>query len=183
MILELLLDEEGKAMVGARRLERIGSRKDQRIGSYLHRLVTSMGADRRRDATHAPERLAGRRDRPLQATARRTRRHDRAGLRAGRVHPRHGTRRRKPAGNTYSRSTVSRVTKTLEQQIEELRGKPLAEPLPYLYLDANVLDARWARSGENVSALVARSEPRSRRRAGASCCRSCATAGSPESSS
>ena len=52
--------------------------------------------------------------------------------------------------NPVSRSTVSRVTKTLEQQIEELRSKPLSEPFPYLYIDATFLDARWPRSVENV---------------------------------
>lgn len=179
MILELLLDEEGKAMVGARRLERIGSRKDQRNGSYLRRLVTSMGLIDVEMPRGSPVDVIGR-------YKRRTEELD--GMIAQAYVQGVSTRgmgrvAESLLGNTFSRSTVSRVTKTLEQQIEELRGKPLAEPFPYLYLDATFLDARWARSVENVSALVARSEPRSRRRAGASCCRSCATAGSPESSS
>jgi transposase-like protein len=58
-------------------------------------------------------------------------------------------------GEGMSRSTVSRVTKVLSAQVEELRQAPINEAVPYLYLDATFLDARWARSVENVSALVA----------------------------
>ena len=54
-----------------------------------------------------------------------------------------------------SRSTVSRVTKSLEERVEALRKEPLTQSFPYLYLDATFLDARWARAVENVSALVA----------------------------
>ena len=40
--LEMVLEEELKAMVGARRFERVGSRKDHRNGTYLRRLLTSL---------------------------------------------------------------------------------------------------------------------------------------------
>ncbi len=43
LTLEMVLEEELKAMVGARRFERVGSRKDYRNGTYLRRLLTSMG--------------------------------------------------------------------------------------------------------------------------------------------
>ena len=75
VILECLLEQEVKEMVGARRYERLGSRKDHLNGTYLRRLLTSMGS--------------------VELT------------------------------------------------------------VPYLYLDATFLDARWARTVENVSALVA----------------------------
>ena len=42
-----------------------------------------------------------------------------------------------------------------KDQVEALRRSPIDKPVPYLYLDATFLDARWARSVENVSALVA----------------------------
>jgi putative transposase len=58
-------------------------------------------------------------------------------------------------GKQVGKSTVSRVTKRLEDKVEELRRKPITEPVAYLYLDATFVDARWARSVENVSALVA----------------------------
>jgi len=58
-------------------------------------------------------------------------------------------------GEGISRSTVSRVTKSLSAQVEELQRAPISLAMPYLYLDATFLDARWARSVENVSALVA----------------------------
>jgi transposase-like protein len=54
-----------------------------------------------------------------------------------------------------SRSTVSRAAKTLGTKVEDLRKAPIEGPIPYLFLDATFLDARWAREVENVSALVA----------------------------
>lgn len=56
-------------------------------------------------------------------------------------------------GEKVGRSTVSRVTRTLEQRVK-LRRAPIAEPVPYLYLDlyldleATFLDARWVRRFE-----------------------------------
>ena len=58
-------------------------------------------------------------------------------------------------GDRVGRSTVSRVTRRLEDEVEALRTAPLAEPITYLYLDATFLDARWARTVENVAALIA----------------------------
>lgn len=58
-------------------------------------------------------------------------------------------------GEDVSKSTVSRVTKRLEENVETLRQKPITGPVPYLFLDATFLDARWARRVENVAALVA----------------------------
>ena len=65
--LEMVLEEELKAMVGARRFERVGSRKDHRNGTYLRRLLTSLGQDRRDGAAQPGRRLARRRDGPLPA--------------------------------------------------------------------------------------------------------------------
>jgi transposase-like protein len=58
-------------------------------------------------------------------------------------------------GERVSRSTVSRVTASLNEKVEQLRKAHIAGPIPYLFLDATFLDARWARKVENVSALVA----------------------------
>jgi transposase-like protein len=58
-------------------------------------------------------------------------------------------------GKRVGRSTVSRVTRRLEDAVEALRAEPITEPIGYLYLDATFIDARWARTVENVSALVA----------------------------
>ena len=46
LTLEMVLEEELKAMVGARRFERVGSRKDHRNGTYLRRAADEPGADR-----------------------------------------------------------------------------------------------------------------------------------------
>lgn len=58
-------------------------------------------------------------------------------------------------GKRVGRSTVSRVTERPEDEVETLRREPITEPFAYLYLDATFVDARWARSVENASALVA----------------------------
>ena len=58
-------------------------------------------------------------------------------------------------GEHVGRSTVSRVTKSLNEKVEALRTAPITGPIPYLFLDATFLDARWARKVENVSALIA----------------------------
>lgn len=58
-------------------------------------------------------------------------------------------------GERVGRATVSRVSKRLEDEVEALRTAPIAKPIRYLYLDATFLDARWARTVENVAALVA----------------------------
>ena len=153
--LECLLEREVREMVGARRYERLASRKDHLNGTYLRRLLTSMGevelAVPRTRHSGAPTEVVGR-------YKRRTEELDRlvtAAYVQG-VSTRDMTRLSQALmGEGVSRSTVSRVTKVLGEQVEQLRRAPIEEPVPYLYLDATFLDVRWARAVENVSALVA----------------------------
>jgi putative transposase len=155
LILECLLEEEVKEMVGARRYERLGSRKDHLNGTYLRRLLTSMGSIEltvpRTRQSGSPSGVVGRYKRrtqdldDLMTTAY-----------VQGVSTRDMTKLSQALmGEGVSRSTVSRATKVLEERVEALRRAPIEEPIPYLYLDATFLDARWARSVENVSALVA----------------------------
>jgi transposase-like protein len=153
--LECLLEQEVREMVGARRYERLGSRKDHLNGTYLRRLLTSMGevelAVPRTRHSGAPAGVVGR-------YKRRTDEVDRLVTTAyvQGVSTRDMTRLSHALmGEGISRSTVSRVTKVLGEQVEQLRRAPIEGAMPYLYLDATFLDARWARSVENVSALVA----------------------------
>lgn len=153
--LECLLEQEVREMVGARRYERLGSRKDHLNGTYLRRLLTSMGlveiAVPRTRHSGAPADVVGR-------YKRRTDEIDRLVTTAyvQGVSTRDMTRVSQALmGQGISRSTVSRVTKVLGEQVEQLRRAPIEGPVPYLYLDATFLDARWARSVENISALVA----------------------------
>jgi putative transposase len=155
LMLECLLEEEVKEMVGARRYERLGSRKDHLNGTYLRRLLTSMGSIElvmpRTRHSGSPSGVVGR-------YKRRTEDLDRLMTTAyvQGVSTRDMTKLSEALmGEGVSPSTVSRVTKVLEGQVEALRRSPIDEPIPYLYLDATFLDARWARSVENVSALVA----------------------------
>ena len=153
--LEMLLEEEVRELVGVGRWQKALARTDRRNGSYLRGLMTSMGH--------------------LEVTVPRTRESGSAGVVLGRYKRRapelddaitsayvQGVSTRKMGkvtaalmGNKVSRSTVSRVTKSLEEKVEALRKEPLTQRFLYLYLDATFLDARWARAVENVSALVA----------------------------
>ena len=155
VMLECLLEQEVREMVGARRYERLGNRKDHLNGTYLRRLLTSMGevelAVPRTRHSGAPAEVVGR-------YKRRTDEVDRLVTTAyvQGVSTRDMTRLSQALmGEGISRSTVSRVTKVLGEQVEQLRHAPIDGPIPYLYLDATFLDARWARTVENVSALVA----------------------------
>lgn len=153
--LEMVLEEEVKAMVGARKFERVGSRTDHRNGTFLRRLLTSMGqidvAVPRSREHGSPADVMGR-------YRRRTEELDEMIVEAyvG------GVSQRKMAdvtealmGEQVGRSTVSRTAKRLDEAVTELRNQAIEGAHPYLYLDATYLDARWARKVENVSALVA----------------------------
>ena len=153
--IQVVLEEELERLVGAGPYERSDQRIDVRNGHYPRRIVTTAGevsvrVGRARDGGAAMA--------PLGRYARRRPEIDAAVTQAyvG------GVSTRDMAGVTEAllgkrigRSTVSRVTKRLEDQVEELRREPITEPIAYLYLDATFVDARWARTVENVSALVA----------------------------
>ena len=155
LTLEMVLEEELKAMVGARRFERVGSRKDHRNGAYLRRLLTSLGQievamPRSRD-NGSPADVIGR-------YQRRSPELDEMMVEAyvsGVSQRKMGDVTEALMGERVGRSTVSRVAKRLDEAVEGLRRAPIEGPHPYLYLDATFLDARWARKVENVSALVA----------------------------
>jgi putative transposase len=143
-------------MVGAKKWERQAQRVDSRNGTYLRRLITTMGAvdlevPRAREGGSAGGAVIGR-------YKRRTAEIDDAMVSAYV----HGASTRDIGqitealmGEHVSKSTVSRVAKTLGTKVEELRKARIDGPIPYLFLDATFLDARWARTVENVSALVA----------------------------
>lgn len=154
--LELILEEEVRELVGARRFERSALRVDHRNGTYLRRLMTSLGTvelavPRSRAGGAAGAEVIGRYKRRTQDV-------DDAIVSAYV----HGASTRDVGqitealmGEQVGRSTVSRVAKSLGEKVEQLRKTPIVGPVPYLYLDATFIDARWARTVENVSALVA----------------------------
>jgi transposase-like protein len=153
--LEVCLEAELEGLIGAEWYERIGGRRDYRNGHYRRALLTSLG---RIELTMPRARRSGRPSRVVGRYQRRAAEIDGL-LMSGYVH---GVSTRKAAalttalmGERVSRSTVSRVTQRLEQTVEGLRRAPIEGPHPYLYLDATFVDARWARTVENVSALVA----------------------------
>ena len=155
VVIENVLQEEVRELVGARRFERLSQRKDVRNGTYLRRLLTSMGqidvaVPRTRESGSACD-VLGRYQRRAPEVD------DLIAEASG-----HGVSTRKMGavtdallGDRVGRSTVSRVTRRLEDEVEALRTAPIAEPIAYRYLDATFLDARWARTVENVAALVA----------------------------
>jgi transposase-like protein len=153
--IQVALDEELDALVGAGAYERSADRVDMRNGSYPRRVMTTHGeveleVGRSRAGGAATGTLGRYRrrtpeidDMVTEAYVRGVSTRDMGKVAAALT------------GESVGRSTVSRVTKRLEEQVEELRRKPLVEPFTYLYLDATFLDARWARTVENVSTLVA----------------------------
>ena len=153
--IQVVLDEELERLVGAGPYERSDQRVDVRNGRYPRRIVTTAGEVALRVGR---TRGGGSATAPLGRYARRRPEIDAAITQAyvG------GLSTRDMAAVTevlldkrVGRSTVSRVTRRLEDEVEALRRAPINEPIAYLYLDATFVDARWARSVENVSALVA----------------------------
>lgn len=116
--LELFLEAELEALVGAEWYARVAGRRDRRNGAYTRRLLTSAYVN-------------------------------------GVSHRKAGELTEALLGERVSRSTVSRVTKQLDARVEALQRTPIEGEHPYLYLDATFVDARWARTVENVSALMA----------------------------
>ena len=136
LTLEMVLEEELKAMVGARRFERIWSRKDHRNGTFLRRLLTSMGqievAVPRSRELGSPAEVMGR-------YRRRSEELDDMIVEAyvGGVSQRKmGEVTEALMGERVGRSTVSRTAKRLQESVNELRSERIEGPHPYLYLDA-----------------------------------------------
>ena len=155
LALETVLDEVVRDLIGAHRWQRLVSRKDVRNGTYLRSLLTTMGmievaVPRTRQNGSAVDVIGRYRRRSAEIDE---------GIVAAYVSGAStrdiGEITRALVGERVGRSTVSRVTKSLSEKVEELRKAPIAGPVPYLFLDATFLDARWARTVENVSALVA----------------------------
>ena len=156
LTLEMVLEEELKAMVGARRFERVGSRKDHRNGTYLRRLLTSLGQievamPRSRD-NGSPADVIGR-------YQRRSPELDEMMVEAyvsGVSQPQDGRRHRGADGRacwaldgeSWWQNGSTRPWKGCA--VRRSRGLT-----PICTWTATFLDARWARKVENVSALVA----------------------------
>jgi transposase-like protein len=153
--LEVVLAEELERLVGADWYGRVAGRRDRRNGAYVRRLLTSLGAI---ELTVPRSRGSGSVNAVVGRYRRRTAEVD-ALLTTAYVD---GVSARKAGdltaalmGERVSRSTVSRVAKGLDAQVAALQRAPITGAHPYLYLDATFLHARWARTVENVSALVA----------------------------
>jgi transposase-like protein len=154
--LELVLEEVLRETVGAAKWAKAKSRVDSYNGGYLRGLLTSMGYIQvrmpRARKGGAPVDVIG-------AYQRRSSEIDDAITRAYV----HGVSTRGMsdvvetlAGDGLSKSSVSRVTARLEEQVEELRTRSLeGREFPYLYLDAIYFKTRWARKVDSVPALVA----------------------------
>jgi putative transposase len=153
--MQVVLDEELERLVGAGPYEHSDQRVDVRNGTYPRRVVTTSGEVQLRVGR---TRNGGSATAPLGRYARRRPEIDAAITRSYVA----GVSTRDMASVTEAlldkrvgRSTVSRVTRRLEDEVEALRRSPITDPIAYLYLDATFVDARWARTVENVSALVA----------------------------
>lgn len=153
--LEVFLAEELEVLVGADWYARIDGRRDRRNGAYVRRLLTSLGQI---EVTVPRSRRSGSVSHVVGRYRRRTAEVDTLLTEAyvhGVSHRNAGELTTALLGERVSRSTVSRVVQRLDEQVAALQRAPIAGEYPYLFLDATVLDARWARKVENVSALVA----------------------------
>ncbi len=141
--LTVMLEAEIQQLVGASSGSRTGSRRDVRNGSYPRQVTTSEGV--------------------IDLAVPRSREHGAATATLGRYKRRvdaiddaivaayvSGVSTRKMAnvteallGSTVDKSTVSRITKQLETDIETLRQAPIAEDIVYLYLVYNVFLANF----------------------------------------
>jgi len=144
------MQEVVRDLVGAHRWQRLVSRKDVRNGTYMRNLLTTMGlievaVPRTRQNGSA-----------VDVIGRYRRRSDEIDQGIVEAYVRGSSTRdigeitEVLVGEHVGRSTVSRVTKSLGEKVEALRKAPIAGPIPYLFLDATFLDARWARTVENV---------------------------------
>lgn len=155
VVLEMCLDEAAKELVGARRYERLATRRDNLNGTYVRRIVTSLGevevgVPRTRESGSPTEVLGRYKRRVSDVDAMITEAYVQGSS------TRDVSRLTETLmGRRVSRSTVSRVTKSLEERMDALAREPISQEIPYLFLDATYVDARWARSVENISALVA----------------------------
>jgi len=153
--LQVVLDEELERLVGAGPYQRSDQRVDVRNGAYDRRIVTTSGEVGVRVGR---TRAGGAATRPVGRYLRRRPEIDDA---ITETYVRGASTRdiapitEALLGKRVGRSTVSRVTRRLEDEVEALRKEPITEPITYLFLDATFIDARWARTVENVSALVA----------------------------
>ena len=128
LALETVLDEVVRDMIGARRWQRLASRKDLRNGTYLRKLLTTMGVievevPRTRENGSPVDVLGRYRRRSAELDD---------GIVAAYVS---GASTRDVGGITealvgerVSRSTVSRVTATLGEKVEQLRKAPITGP-------------------------------------------------------
>jgi len=153
--LEVFLAEELERVVGADWYERVSGRRDRRNGAYVRRRLTGLGeielAVPRTRASGSVSGVVGRyRRRTAEVDGLLT-----AAYVGGVSHRKAADLTAALLGERVSRSTVSRVVRRLDAQVAALRQAPIAGLHPYLYLDATFLHARWARTVENVSALVA----------------------------
>ena len=127
--LEMVLEEELKAMVGARRFERVDSRKDHRNGTYLRRLLTSLGQI---DVMVPRSREGGS---PADVMGRYRRRSEEVDEMMVEAYV-SGVSQRKMGdvteallGERVGRSTVRLVAKRLDGAVEALRSAPIEGPL------------------------------------------------------
>jgi putative transposase len=153
--LTLMLEAEIQQLVGASSGSRTGGRRDFRNGSYPRQVMTTEGVI---DLEVPRSREHGAAVETLGRYKRRVDNIDDA-IVAAYVS---GVSTRKMAnvtqallGTTVDKSTVSRITKQLEIDIEALRKAPIGDDIVYLYLDATFLKTRWAREVEQTAALVA----------------------------
>jgi transposase-like protein len=154
--LELTLEEVLREVVGAAKWSKAKTRVDSYNGGYLRGLLTSMG--------HIQVRMprARKRGAPVDVIGAYKRRTAEVDDAIAEAYVRGVSTRGMSGvvealtGGELGKSSVSRITARLEEEVEKLRTRSLeGNKYPYLYLDATYHKVRWARTVQSVPALIA----------------------------
>ena len=156
LTLEFMLEQVLRETVGAAKWSKAKTRVDSYNGSYLRGLLTSMGhiqvrMPRARKGGAPVDVIGAYQRRAAQVDDAITEAYVRGVSTRGM-----GDVVEALTGGSLGKSSVSRVTARLEEEVEKLRTRSLeGSRYPYLYLDATYHKVRWARKVESVPALIA----------------------------
>ena len=152
--LSVVLEEELRQVVGAGRYERSAQRRDQRNGTYLRDLLTSVG---RIEELPVPRTRQGFQTQLFAGYQRRQAELDQAigeMFVAGASQRQVGQVMQTLVGEQPSASTVSRVFHTLEAEFAQWKSRPLAAHYRYLFADGTYFSVIYNGEGQSMPILA-----------------------------
>lgn len=153
LTLSQVLEEELAAVIGAKRYEQNATRKDQRNGSYVRDLVTTVG---KIEALTVPRSRAGYQTQVFNRYQRRQAELDSAMIEmyVGGVSSQGvGGVLEGLTGSPASASTVSRIYHTLEAEYAEWKQRPLAQHYRYVFADGTYFTVIYQDKGIKMAVI------------------------------